>query len=254
MGESWANTCGKTCSPKLGRSTGTATDWFAGAQTPDGDSLQLTASCCGSPSGGRTTAFAKLHAVVQSGALRGQPPTRHILLRLSGPGHTRKRFRICAVASVNRPSTVLLHKRYRFKNGGSCVDHSDYAHPLGVLGDQSWLPAAATATAQGIGGMRSSPGAWPPMVAVCRDRSAKARSPAKPGFRRSRKCAQMRFCLNLIYLFILCKEKHDIRLDVLGAPKRPCTAGLYPVEGQAKTAGQNLLLIDFCLWIAIKDG
>jgi hypothetical protein len=29
---------------------------------------------------------------------------------------------------------VLLPKRYQFKIGGSCVEHWDYAHPLGCLG------------------------------------------------------------------------------------------------------------------------
>jgi hypothetical protein len=62
---------------------------------------------------------------------------------------------------------------------------------------------ADTVTAQGIGGARSGPGAGPPMVAMCRDGT-----PGKPGFRRSRKCAQMRVCQNLIYLLILCKWKH----------------------------------------------
>jgi hypothetical protein len=33
--------------------------------------------------------------------------------------------------------------------------------PLGVLGYKLWPPAADTATAQGIGGVRSSHGVWP---------------------------------------------------------------------------------------------
>jgi hypothetical protein len=33
--------------------------------------------------------------------------------------------------------------------------------PLGVLGDKPWPPAADTATAQRIGGVRSSHGVWP---------------------------------------------------------------------------------------------
>jgi hypothetical protein len=38
-----------------------------------------------------------------------------------------------------------------------------------------------------------SHGAGPPQVAMRRGRSAKTRSPAKPGFLRSKKFAQMRF-------------------------------------------------------------
>jgi hypothetical protein len=54
-------------------------------------------------------------------------------------------------------------------------------------GGTLWPPVADTVTAQGIGGVRSSHGAtrW--------GRSARARSPAKPGFLRSKKCAQMKF-------------------------------------------------------------
>jgi hypothetical protein len=52
------------------------------------------------------------------------------------------------------------------------------------LGCKPWPPGADTATAQGIGGARSG--------------RASGGTPAKPGFRRSRKCARI----------ILCKEKH----------------------------------------------
>jgi hypothetical protein len=60
--------------------------------------------------------------------------------------------------------------------------------------DKMWPPAADTATAQGIGG------AGPPQVAIGR---ASGGTPAKPGFLRSKKCAQMKFGQNLIYLLIL---------------------------------------------------
>jgi hypothetical protein len=80
--------------------------------------------------------------------------------------------------------------------------------PLGVLGDKPWPTVADTATAQGIGG------AGPPQVAIGRGAGPQAMrcggTPAKPGFLRSKKCAQMRFYQNLIYLFILYWEKHYI--------------------------------------------
>jgi hypothetical protein len=56
---------------------------------------------------------------------------------------------------------------------------------------QVW-PLAATAAAQGIGGVRSSHGA------TRRGRSAKARSPAKPGFLRSKKCAHITLLITQI--------------------------------------------------------
>jgi hypothetical protein len=53
------------------------------------------------------------------------------------------------------------------------------------------------ATAQGIGGARSGHGAGPPQVAMRRDGT-----PAKPGFRRSRKCAQMKSLLYPIFYLL----------------------------------------------------
>jgi hypothetical protein len=51
----------------------------------------------------------------------------------------------------NRRS-VLLPKKDQFKISDSCVDHGDYAHPLGCLSLSSGR-LADTATAQGIGGV-----------------------------------------------------------------------------------------------------
>jgi hypothetical protein len=48
---------------------------------------------------------------------------------------------------------------------------------------------------------------WPSAVAQGR-RCVAVEPPQRLSFRRSRKCAQMRFCQNLIYLLILYKEKH----------------------------------------------
>jgi hypothetical protein len=78
-----------------------------------------------------------------------------------------------------------------------------------VLGDKPWPPAADTVTAQGVAN---------PADLLLEGREAAAvqglkamrcgGTPAKPGFLRSKKCAQMKFCQNLIYLLILYKEKH----------------------------------------------
>jgi hypothetical protein len=86
---------------------------------------------------------------------------------------------------------VLLPRKHQFKICDKCVDHWDHAHPLGDLDSIRGRQRADTATAQGIGGARSG--------------RASGGTPAKPGFRRSRKCAQMRFCQNLIYLLIIYK-------------------------------------------------
>jgi hypothetical protein len=52
-------------------------------------------------------------------------------------------------------------------------------------------PLGVSRSAQGIGGARSG--------------RASGGTPAKPGFRRSRKCAQMKFCKNLLYLLLFYK-------------------------------------------------
>jgi hypothetical protein len=93
---------------------------------------------------------------------------------------------------------VLLPKKYQFKISDSCVDHWDNTHTLGCLGQavaagrtpllRKGLEGCGAATAFG----RNAAKRW--------GRSAEARSPAKPGFLRSKKCAQI----------MLCRWKHSI--------------------------------------------
>jgi hypothetical protein len=61
---------------------------------------------------------------------------------------------------------------------------------LWILRTRSPPNGVLAVRAQGIGGVRSSHDAGPPQAAMHRGRSARARSPAKPGFLRSKKCAQ----------------------------------------------------------------
>jgi hypothetical protein len=49
---------------------------------------------------------------------------------------------------------------------------------------------------------------WPSAAAQGRWPCDAAEPPTSLSFRHSRKCAQMRFCQNLIYLLILYEEKH----------------------------------------------
>jgi hypothetical protein len=64
-------------------------------------------------------------------------------------------------------------------------------------------PLGVRRSAQGIGG------AGPPQVAIGRGAGPQAMrcggTPAKPGFRCSRKCAQMKFCKNLLYPLLFYK-------------------------------------------------
>jgi hypothetical protein len=71
----------------------------------------------------------------------------------------------------------------------------EHIHPGGVPGPRKGLEGCGAATAFG----RYAAKRW--------GRSAKARTPAKPGFLRSKKCAQMK---SLLYPFVFYKKKHYI--------------------------------------------
>jgi hypothetical protein len=78
--------------------------------------------------------------------------------------------------------SASIQKRHQFKICGEDASYWDYAPPFELIGYKPWPPAAATVTAQGIGGARSG--------------RISGGTPGKPGFLRSKKCAQL-------YLLIL---------------------------------------------------
>jgi hypothetical protein len=96
-----------------------------------------------------------------------------------------------------RAIIVLLPKKYQFKISDSCVGYWDNAHLLGCLGQAVAARGGHRNRARDWRGLATAQGR---VAARRRGRSAKARSPGKPGFLRSKKCAQI----------ILCKKKHYI--------------------------------------------
>jgi hypothetical protein len=81
-------------------------------------------------------------------------------------------------------SIVLLPKKYQVKINGQQINHGDYTHPLGCWGTIRGRKWRTPQLRKGLEGREAVP--------------ARDGTPAKPGFLRSKKCAQI----------ILCKEKH----------------------------------------------
>jgi hypothetical protein len=85
---------------------------------------------------------------------------------------------------------------YKFHHNGAVYSASTKKISIQNLrlSCRSWElcpPFRVRRSAQGIGGARSG--------------RASGGTPAKPGFRRSRKCAQMKFCKNLLYPLLFYK-------------------------------------------------